>query len=222
MTGSEVAAQVRFLTKDVYPSTGAFATDANVLTFINHAQNEIASRTKFDISTNVPNDGTNPVTVTVASQRLYSFPTDALELVWVRVGTETLKFLDHRTVDKNSSIGFWKDSGPCVAYYIENLSGVKKYGIYPVPSAGQVIALAYVRKPTALSAIGGSLDVDARLQMAVVYFCCEKTCEGRLKYQEYASYFKALYEDQIRLFNDNANSSLESIPFLGSTPMPSD
>lgn len=221
MNLSTIQSQVRFLTKEPFPTAPQFATNSNILLWANYATQELQSRTKCYTSSNVPNSTGQPPLNTVSGQRLYAFPSDCLELLAVKVSVWTL---ERKTLDwLNQFTGYqwWTYPGIPLFYWIEKNS-INSFGIWYTPTAVYPIALWYIRKPTDMVNSGDSPDIDPRLHQAVIYYCCEKAMEGRREMNFKAGYWNGLYEKEIQKWNTTADQSVGPVEFLGSTPVSSD
>ena len=212
---------VKYLTKEPNPSSPIFATNARILEFSNYAQQEVASRTQCFISSNVPNSTGNPTLSTVAGTRLYDFPSDCLELLTVKVSVWTCKRMTLDQLNMLTGYQWWQYSGPPLYYWIEK-KNTNSFGLWWTPQAVYPIALWYVRKPTAMVNGSDTPDVDRRLDMAVVYYTCEKVMEGRREMNFKSGYWMQKYEQEIEKYNVTADQSLEPVAFLGSQPLCSD
>src|SRR6185369_15202921 len=214
MTLTELQSMVRYLTKEPNPSAPVFATDARVKQFANLAQQEIAMRTKANISSNVPNSVSNPSLSTVAGQRLYDFPSDCLELLKVQVSVWVCKRMSVDEYVQATGVQAWQMTGNPYAYWIEKKS-TASFGLFFTPQAVYPIALWYVRKPTDLSNGSDTPDLPPLLNNAIVYWVCEKVMEGRREMNFKSGYWMKQYEAEIAKYNLNADQSMEKMNFLG-------
>lgn len=212
---------VRTLTKEPNPSSPVFATNALVMQYANIAQNEIAMRTKANVSSNVPNSTADPSDVTVAGQRLYAFPSDCLELLKVQVSVWVCKRISIDDYVTATGVQAWQMTGNPWAYWIEKKT-TNSYGLFYTPQAIYPIALWYIRKPTAMATGSDSPDLPRFLDMAIVYWVCEKVMEARREMGYKSGYWQRKYEEEIIRYNTTADQSMEPIQFLGQVPVSSD
>lgn len=214
LTLTQIRSIVRTLTKEPYPSSPTFATDANTLLFANLAQLELASRTKTRIGTNVPNSTSDPSDLTTSGQRLYSFPSNILEIIKVVVnGAECYPVTNDQLV-KMGGHAWWKVGGMPNYYYIEDLSGTRKLGLWYTPtSSSWPIAIWGVKRPTDLSAGADVVDLDERLHLAVAYKTAQAIEEYRREMGN-AAYFEKKYEDEILKYMASGMDTNERVPFL--------
>ena len=210
---------MRSLTKEPYPTSPVYATDANTLLFANLAQLEIQSRTKSRIGTNIPNGITDPSDLTVANQRLYSFPTNILEIIKVLVNGIECYPVTHDALVKMGGYKWWAIGGQPSFYYFEDLSGTRKLGLWQTPTSSTwPIAITGVKRPTDLSAGADVIDLDERLHKAVVYKVCQDI-EDLRREQGLSNYFEKKCDDEILKYMSSGMDTNEKVPFLmGASP----
>lgn len=220
LTLTNIQSRVRLLTKEPYPTSPVFATDANVLALANDAQIELASRTQCKEATNIPNSISDPSDVTVANQRLYSMPTGIGDVYKVLVDGDIMVRANFDDLAKMGGTDWWKKTGRPTHYYFEDLSGTKKIGFWPTPGSVYYFVTMGNNIPTAMSAAGNYPDIDERLHNAVVFKVCQWVMASRREMQK-ADYWEKQYEGEVAKYMKSGMDSYEGKDFL-STPTPSD
>ena len=106
-------------------------------------------------------------------------------------------------------------------YYIEDLNGVRKIGLWQTPTSSTwPIAIWGVKKPTDLAVNADTLDLDDRLGKAVVYKVCQDV-EDMRREQGLSRYFEQKCEDEIQKYMTSGMDTNEKVEFLR-TARPSD
>lgn len=213
LTLTQLQGIVRTLTKEPYPSSPTYATDANILLYANLAQLDIASRTKSRTYSNSPNSLSDASETTTANQPLYSFPSSLLEIYKVVCNRYELKpvLFDQLIA---SDPYFWKQTGSSEFYYIRDLSGVRKIGLWPTPGASSLPIVYWgPKRPTDLSAGGDTIDLDERLHMAVAYQISQRMEEYRREFQN-ADYFGRKVEEELLKYQSSGQDTNEHFAFL--------
>ena len=216
LTLADIQAKVRLLTKEPYPSTPTFATDANVTYFANRAQLDLASQTKAKVVSNIPNNVNDPSEQTTAGVRLYAVPSKILEIykVWVQ-GYECT----YRKIEDLQEIGprWWRMQSLPTSYYFEDdpTTGTQMIGFWPTPGSVWPIAYMGVKRPANMAASGDSPDFDDRLHDAVVYKTCQRVMEMRREFDK-SQYWEAQATREIEKYKLSGQQTNEPSYLLGS------
>ena len=221
LTLTNLQTVVRALTKEPYPTSPQFATDANILLFANEGQLEVMSRTKSRIFSNAPNSTSNVSSdLTVANQPLYPYNASILDLLKVGVNRSVCLPTTYESL-VNMDPWFWRIAGQPTAYYVRDLAGVRQLGLFPTPGAsGNPILMIGTKRPTDLSGGSDVVDLDERLHMTVAFYVCWRVMEIRREIGM-ASYFERRYEDSILKYMASGQDYGAPVPFLADA-LPSD
>jgi hypothetical protein len=221
LTLTQLRTAVRALTKEPYPSSPVFATDANTLLFANEGQLEVASRSKSRTFSNAPNS-TAAVSsdVTTASQPLYSYNASLLDIFKVVVNKIVCYPATFEALS-GADPEFWRQTGQPTTYYIRDLAGVRKIGLWPTPGTSSwPILMIGTKRPTDLSGASDVIDLDERLHMTVVFYVCWRVEEIRRE-MGMAGYFKQQYEESLQKYMSSGMDTNQPIPFMADS-CPSD
>jgi len=152
---------------------------------------------------------------------MYAMPTDCLEIVEMKISVWRVQ---RKTMDFiNAQTGYQQWTYPGIPlYYWMQKQATTDFGIWYTPQAIYPIALWYIRKPTAMVNQSDSPDLDRRLDMAVVYYTCEKIMESRREMNYKSGYWLKSYEGEIKKYNDTADQAMAPVDFMGETPCTSD
>ncbi len=219
LTLTQLRTAVRALTKEPYPTSPVYATDANTLLFANEGQLEVMSRTKSRVFSNAPNSTADVSSdVTVANQPLYSFNASLLDIIKIVVNRIVCYPTTYEALSSADPY-FWKQAGQPNYYYIRDLAGVRKLGLWMTPSTSSwPILMIGTKRPTDLSSGSDVIDLDERLHMTVVFYVCWRTEEIRRE-MGMAAYFKQQYEESLLKYIASGQDTNEAVPMYGdSTP----
>lgn len=158
---------------ELYPHGETVST---VINHINSAQDELSAyfgKTIMDSSV-----------VTVTDQETYSFPsglTDCSEIKLLEIGTsdtpaDSFDYVQYRfhEIEKGRPYGN-------VFYQLYSSSGVKTFGIYPIPTEDDLpIRITYLKPLTeaTISTLTSSPDFDSRYHDLLVYYSCYMICSS--------------------------------------------
>lgn len=150
-TMTQLRTRVRAVVRD---DSGVFVTDANILAWLNEAQNDLANRLQV---TKVSTTGTT-------SGNTIALPAALVEPTSLRLGTEDeVVWVDDETWNP------WYDSGDDPGYYLARVFG-SNVEIYPTPDTGTAYALRYIGVPTDLSADADVVSLPQELQTKMVQY----------------------------------------------------
>ena len=221
LTLTQLRTTVRALTAEPYPTSPQYATDAITLLFANEGQLEVMSRTKSRIFSNAPNSLSDVSSdVTVANQPLYSFNASMLDIIKITVNRIVCYPTTYEAL-ASADPSFWKQAGQPTYYYIRDLSGVRKLGLWMTPSASSwPILMIGTKRPTDLASGSDVIDLDERLHMTVCLYVCWKVEEIRREFG-LADRFKMQYEESIQKYLNSGQDTNEPTPLFADS-IPSD
>lgn len=219
---SEVEDQVRFLTKEPFPNAPQFATNTRVTYYANKACEKLASLTKCYLSTNVPNSSSgNPSLSTVAGQYKYLVPTDCLEIVEMKISVWRIQRKTIDWINRQTGYQWWQISGQPSTYFMLK-DDTTNFAVWPTPQSIYPISLWYLRRPTTLVNSTDVVDLDSRLDLALLYFICEQVMAARREQGFRAGYWMNLFYKEVQEYNNTADQSMAPTEAFGQIPVASD
>lgn len=159
------------ITKLMYPSAH---TDAELVSFMNLAQNELSPYFGLIVEDNS--------LVTVADQDSYSFPTGLTDVAQIlSLGVATKVTPDNRYGYVKYDIISRDDypEGSCVYFQTVDSSGTKKLVLQPTPSVDDYpIRIRYRKALTELDSSTSSVspDFDSRFHVILAYYAAHMVC----------------------------------------------
>ena len=223
LTLAQVQALVKLKTKEPSVASPIFATDANILTYVNLYQLELARDCKSKTASNLPNSTSDPAVSTVVGQRLYDFPTNLnFDVYKIYVNGWDCEYKTQAQLAQIGGYRWWAKQGLPRYYYFEDFGGTKKFGLWWTPGGVWPIAIMGNKRPTdATQALATTvLDLDERLHKALVFGVCQSIMEDRREIDK-ARYWQSLYELEVKKYGEHGDDTAESSPFLNDS-FPSD
>ena len=164
LTPEDVLDIVRF---QVYETSAAFWSDAEIYTYMWQAESEIAQLVEC---TQYMDDSTT----TVSGTQKYAKPLDCLYLKKVEWDSVPLKEMDMQQRDKEThqfqSYGQSDSSGNPYAYW---QWGDDLY-LYPIPQSAKTLEIWYVRQPAKISASSTEFTVPKEFHNPIVEYCLSR------------------------------------------------
>lgn len=207
LTLSEIRTDVRLRIKDTNSTRQRF-TDAQLLTFANEAQRDVANATWCTY---------NASSITLVSgTTYYSIPSDVIAIVRVTKDRKVLK--ETSLNQKDAEASGWEISGGVPSAYFQDPSQTDQIGFAPWPSGSNstgTVRIIYVALPADMSADGDSpFNSEARFEpyhdlisLYMVYRVY--LIEGETnKYQ----FYRQEYESRLQMMRDRVGSKPNYIP----------
>jgi hypothetical protein len=157
---------------------------------------------------------------TVVGHRLYSLPSDFLQMEKVSINNVPCKVA--RLSDISQTLMWHRLPGWPTNYYFERdqFTNTYKLGLWLRPSSVWPLGYEYVPLPVAMSASTDYPDLEEFLHPAVVHYTCQRIMEYRREYQK-AQYWANEYEKDLRDYESSGQDTDEAIQML-TGPRPTD
>lgn len=201
MTLTQLRAEIRLCTNTTDTNDGGY--DSSVLNSrINDAIQEIANITSASIGSTIDSGSFD----TVASTRLYTFPTGALKIYKMYYDGDPIGFRKIDDLPTTTTNGFWASeySRPDCWYLEGHTNGSPSIGFYPVPNEAKAVKTIFARKPAVIGADSDVPNLPEFLHPAVAWYVARSIWLDRQK-GETAEMFGVRYMDRVNLFMRNGH-----------------
>lgn len=194
MTLTQLRAEIRRCTNTSATNAGGWDNDVLDLK-INEAVLEIAHITSAYVGSTVDSGSF----ATVASTRLYTYPTSALKLYQLFYNGDRLPFKELDELPSGTTSSFWGTYSRPEYWYMERNSSGSRIGFYPVPSEAKTVTTWYAVKPATLGADSDVPNLPDFLHPAIAWYVSREYWLSNQK-ADMASYYGDRYIDRITLW----------------------
>jgi hypothetical protein len=162
----------------------------------------------------------DPSFFTKSGQRLYTLPSDFLEMV--KLSVRGIPVTPGR-FDEVASAAIWNRIPGFPARYLfekDSIDGIYKLQLWPIPTGSWSITMVYVPRPILTTSASSSFDIEDALGHLLVSFVNQKIMEMRREYEK-AKYWEIQYEQDVAEYLQSGQDTNETMEFLDG-PVPTD